>query len=652
MPIFRYLLAVFLLIFLSICTVYSFGFPPDSKAQPLTIDQYDHLVNDLRYKNPDSALYYAKEGLALAQRTKDQNGTAKMLNQIGMIHDNMGQYDDSRKNYLQAMSLYRQSGNQKGIASEIIRLGVVELRKGNFDKSIGFFLNALKVSELSKNEPGQMEAYCTLGEGYMGQHKYDTALVYLKIAQSFSDRLPFWSISLNVYNNFGVAYRELGDYQRAKYYLKKGISLSSEPKYQGLYITLNNNLASVYNRQGQKQKANNLLLISLKKAREIHNYLRELQTLTILAEILSQTNTKASISYYEQALQLAFKKKAYKQQTEILSNLSSLYASQGNFKKAYATTKQQNTISDSIFYKRMARQISNLQSQYELYRSKENVRKLQFINARQMLKQNIILGITGAIVIILFFIGFLAYRTKHLNGMLNIANKELKESNNVKDKLFSVLAHDLRSPLASVISLLYLLEDDDLNALQKKVFIQKLSDTCNASLETLNNLLKWGEMQLKGVRLNITPFNPSEIIRRNIMLLAGAAEEKSIVIENSTCNGVMVKADSDHFDFIVRNLLSNAIKFTPANGKIWIDIEKAENYIGFTVKDNGIGIENDRLNEIFNMNNVSTNGTNNERGTSLGLFMCKEFAEANEGTISVESSPGKGSAFRVTLPRV
>ena len=158
-------------------------------------------------------------------------------------------------------------------------------------------------------------------------------------------------------------------------------------------------------------------------------------------------------------------------------------------------------------------------------------------------------------------------------------------------------------------------------------------------------------MQINGVMINQIILTPYEIIKRNISLLFEAAEQKSIVVTFDIAEDLTVFSDADHLDFIIRNLLSNAIKFTYKGGEIKISAHKEllTTEVIFLVEDNGVGISKDRLPTIFSTNSVSTNGTNNEKGTNLGLVICKEFIVVNNGKIWVESVENEGSSFFFTL---
>jgi signal transduction histidine kinase len=632
---------------------YGYQATSNSKDTVLTIEGYNKLINHYRYYKPDSAIYFTQKAMALARQKKDDTGLAKILNQLGMIQDNLGKFDDSRQNYLQAIELYKRVGSPKGIATETIRLGVVENRKGNPDKALNYFLEALSISEQSKNLPGKMEAYLTISEVYILQHKLDTALNYLNMAEQINRVIPFSNLSLNIYINFGNIYREKGEYNKASYYLDKGLALSNKPEYQGLNITLMNTLAALYAKQGLKDKSIELQKQALVKAHTIHNYIREYQTLVSIAETYGQADAKQALIYFKQALDMVTAKGAQKQAIEILGRMADMYHSLGDDKQAFIAKQEQYKIADKYFFQRMGKQIVSLQSSYDLTKSQASVQQLRYINARQSLISKVVISIAVGFVFLLIIMALYFYRTRKLNGLLNKANTELQETNTVKDKLFSVLAHDLRAPFSTIIGLLMVINDDSITAEERKELISLVSVTSNASLDILNNLLKWGEMQIKGIRLKPIDLNPAQMIARNIALLLGAAEIKNIHVANKVDSNITIHTDPDHFEFVLRNLLSNAIKFTAPGGQVTISTLAATNAntVQFIVQDNGVGISADRITHIFDLSNVSTDGTSDEKGTSLGLVLCKEFIQANHGRIWVESQPGKGSRFIFELKK-
>ena len=630
------------------------GFSQTVESHGSAMDRYEKLVLRYRYDNPDSASHYATIGLNLSVRNHDLEGEARMLHQLGMIDDNLGNFNDSRQKYLRALELYKELDIPVGIGKLNVRLGVVENRKGNYDKAIAYFFSALKVSEKASNKPGIMEAYVTLGEVYAHQNNFSRALFYYFKAEKLSKEVPFFNITLNMYNDMGVCYTEMGNFNAAKVYLNKGISLSNTREMMGLHISLMNNLARVYLKMGNTKKAIDLYKVALRKSRDINNFIREINSLKGLAQSFKETNPPVALNYLNQALNLAKEKKANKIVLELLESIAGLQSELGDYKAAFLAKEQQYTIADGFYYKEISERISGLQAKYELSKSKADVQELKFLNRQQSLERRGLIVILMCSIIIMSFLGFYFIKVRKLNFLLHKSNAALTASNHIKDKLFSILGHDLRSPIASVLNVLYLINEGMLDEEEQKMMMKKLAVNCNASMETLDLLLKWGQMQLKGILINPVNLKPYDVIDRNLRVLAGTAEEKSITLTSVVTTDVMVLADADHFDFIIRNLVSNAIKFTENGGSVIISAQKVPaggktEVMRFSVKDTGIGIESDRLLTIFGINNVSTNGTNNEKGTSLGLVICKEFVEANGGNIWVESTIGKGAEFFFTL---
>lgn len=614
-----------------------------------SIEYYNKLVLQYRYKNPDSATFYANLGLAMARKQHNYAGEAKMLNQLGMIDDNVGDFESSRKKYLSAYSLYKKINDTKGMATENIRLGVVEMRKGVYDRSIDYFLQALQLSQRNGNKLGQMEGYITLGEAFAGQKKYDRAIEYYRIAEKLNQQIPFSNLSLNLYNDIAIAYRETGRLKEAIPYLVKGIQNSDVPQYQGLNITLINTLASVYAKAGDTTSSIKLQKSALEKAKKINNYIRQIQILTGLATTYQKSNLSQSLYYWQQAFTLSSSRKAYKEQIDELNAMADIYNKQKNYKAAYEARNKQYKIADEFFYKKMSKQIISLQNAYELNQYKVREQQFRFEENRRILRQRVSYGVIITVLIILGIVMFYYYRMRKLNLMLHHINDELQELNTVKDKLFSILGHDLRSPFVSVINMVEIIDDDELEPEQRKALLNQLQKTTKVSLETLDNLLRWGQKQIKGTPIHPSEFNARLVISKVTDFLLDVSANKHITIENQVNEHTDIYADADHFEFIIRNLVSNAIKFSNVNGKVVITAEQKNGEVAVTVRDNGVGIAPEKLADILDSTNVSTRGTSNEKGTGLGLLLCKEFAELNGGRITVESKVGEGSAFTVIL---
>lgn len=230
--------------------------------------------------------------------------------------------------------------------------------------------------------------------------------------------------------------------------------------------------------------------------------------------------------------------------------------------------------------------------------------------------------------------------------------EELHEMVVTKDNLFSIISHDLRGPVGNFMQIIELLTSDvDISSDMKAELLNELKITSKNTFYLLENLLNWSRSQRSEIVCNPKPFIMNELIAQNILLLSVTASQKSIDIRFDEKTNYEVYADYDMINLVVRNLLSNAIKFTRTSGLITISLAKQDQSIEVTVADNGVGMPEDIVSSLFMHNEFrSTYGTNNEKGSGLGLVLCKDFVSRNKGTIRVESTQGKGSRFIFTVP--
>jgi signal transduction histidine kinase len=231
---------------------------------------------------------------------------------------------------------------------------------------------------------------------------------------------------------------------------------------------------------------------------------------------------------------------------------------------------------------------------------------------------------------------------------------KLKKINAQKDKFFSIIAHDLRNPLGSFYDIAKLLYDDydNFDDIERKDFLKLLKESSKNTYELLDNLLEWSRSQKGLIKFSPENVNLRNLVSDNLEVLKIPADNKNIDIINNVAANIVINADINMLNTILRNIISNSIKFSNDNGAIEIGISKLENnYIEIFVKDNGIGMSEKTLSELFRIDvNVSAKGTKGESGTGLGLILCKEFIEKNKGKIWVESKLGAGSTFYFSLP--
>lgn len=229
-------------------------------------------------------------------------------------------------------------------------------------------------------------------------------------------------------------------------------------------------------------------------------------------------------------------------------------------------------------------------------------------------------------------------------------NQMLERLNDEKNKLFSIVSHDLKSPLDSIRGYLELVAEDVLQGEEKAKMEAELLQRTIYTSDLVLNLLTWARTQMDGVAVNLAPANLHDLIEDIARSKAMLAEDKGISFIHSIRNDVEVVCDKDMLQIVIRNLLNNAIKFTPQGGSVFLSAGKRGDMVDILVKDTGIGVPTDKQKDIFSPRIKSSYGTNKEKGTGLGLMMCKTLMEYQHGEIWFESKERLGTVFYVSLP--
>ncbi|MBF0225547.1 MAG: hybrid sensor histidine kinase/response regulator [Desulfobacterales bacterium] len=264
-----------------------------------------------------------------------------------------------------------------------------------------------------------------------------------------------------------------------------------------------------------------------------------------------------------------------------------------------------------------------------------------------------------------FELGAVDYITKPFNAkellarvkthtLLRHTEKELREANATKDKFFSIIAHDLKNPFNSLLNVSSLLfkKFDSYEDGKKKKYIRDIYDASLRAYRLLENLLQWAQTQRGQIKVKKEKIDLFKIIQDVIPLIEDSAKIKNISISESVLPNTIVYADANMVSTVIRNLLSNAVKFTKSEGRIKITCKTIDNIEEVCIEDTGVGMNQEEISRLFRIDvHHSTIGTANERGTGLGLILCKDFIEQHGGTICVESECGLGSKFKFILPK-
>ncbi len=605
----------------------------DTAPDTATIDRLDLLAHAFYGINADSSFFYSRKALQYAEKSHYAKGQSESWRLTGNAYKLTGDYTNMLSCYYQSLTIAEKIGNPKLI--------------GKADMNIAIF--------------------------YVEAEKYDEALALLQkaagIYQVTGDSLQLAYVLSNISD---IWYRRQ-EYAAALEYDSRALQIAVLLKNDYTIAFLNNDVGKMLAGKGLYQEALTHHLQSMSYYRQTGDKLGRTETTTYLAgDYLGLKNYGKAFEYARQGLDLARELKGKKQIKEAGKVLADIAEARGNYRQALQYFQLYKDYSDSVFNEDTRKRTFELSARYE-YEKKEALLKDAAIR-KEALQQHTdrthTLQIWSAVllIILLTVAALLLSRSRRANRqrnqLLEAKNQEIyrqKEemehqavqlllNNQQKDKLFSIIAHDLRGPLNSLKGLMELLKEKALSESEINVMMAELRRNVDYSSELVGNLLLWASSQLSGIV--VSPVNvPVQPFMNDILaLFARQAAEKSITLKNEVPPGLTACTDKDMTQVIMRNLLSNAIKFCRPGDTIAIRGRLVGSFVEICVADTGIGIKQEVLEKIRRNESITTYGTAKEKGTGLGMLLCREFTEENKGRFWMESEWGKGSRFYFTMP--
>ena len=626
-----------------------------AKNDSLVLDAYIQIISGFNADQNDSIHYYGNKALSYAKQKSYREGLSLINEKIGKHLTNHGSLSEAESYLLAALKTLDAKKDQLRFADINNYLGVIYGKRGDYGLATEKVLLALRIYDELKNLDGKVSSYIKLGTISRLNGDLKHSLSYTKKGQSINKNLKNIYFEIDLLNNEAVFYAIRQDYSNALKIFETILKKSTEggPKFIKTRVIALMNIGLIYKEKKEYQEALKYLNKSFLEAEKYNLPNDKVRNQLNIALVLSdqgrfiESNQLSLI-----ALDSAIKEEFSDISTEALNLLQFNYTELKEYENALKYSTQFHESNNKLKNLKKDKEIANLRSIFELKKSQEQVELLDKINQKTSDQRDlmVVLIILASVSMVVF--GFYYFRIKKLNYEIDSQKNLLIDSNEIKNKIFSIIGHDLRSAYSSTLGFLNLLKDGDLNKDEEELFVGKVITQSESALETLDNLLLWGHSQIKGTKVTTAVFEADLEIQKNIDFLKDQFQTKNITVEITHQIDKKIKADLNHFDFVMRNLLSNAIKFTPENGSIKISYANyGQSQVQFTISDNGIGMGKEKIAQIFNPDSKSTLGTSQEKGTGLGLMLCKEFIELNSGQIWAESEPGKGSKFSFLLDR-
>jgi|GEM_PF-822899 len=615
----------------------------------------------------DSSLFYYQKACEYFRENAIYHKIADINYNIGKVYDSISDFENAKKHYSETYSTGIKLSSDKYTGLGLLGIGAIERLEGFFESSFQKHLAAYEHLQKSDSEIAVAEALKYLGMHFRDAGELTEALHYYRRSLLVHQKLDNWRGEATALGFIGIVYKESAMFDSALYYHEKALKIREENNdLDGVGISLAN-IAQVYASTGNPGTAEAYLENSIQIRKQTGNvYGLVLNEIEMAKISLSLGNMKEAEEYLDDAYKIASKNNFRILLRDIYHLYTQLYKEKREFEKALDYHSRYDAYNDSLSMDELSQKINSLKTKFE---TDKKIEELELVKRQEDLEYYILISLSILVVVMVVFSFWLYRKNKlynHALGLIKIQNDQLENLNNelseknqsltelnfTKDKFLSIIAHDLRNPFVTILGYTDLLKNDkDTDIEEKNFMIEQVDKSARRAFALLENLLQWGMSQTGSIKMNIEPQSLKFLILEAMSQVKVQADKKEISIEYLDEVNLYVLADQYMILTVLRNLLTNAIKFTGKNGKITIWSEAKKSKIKINISDTGIGLSQNEITNLF-MIGKGKEGTAREKGSGLGLVLCKEFIERNKGNISVESEPGKGSVFSFTLPLV
>ncbi|MBW4889440.1 tetratricopeptide repeat-containing sensor histidine kinase [Mucilaginibacter sp. HMF5004] len=590
----------------------------------------------------DSALYYFSVAYNDARQANYELGMAKSLSNTGFTYDQLDDKKEAINYYFQAYTILKKLNNKKYLNQAIINIGSLYFDLHQYKTAETYYAQCLKNATEDKDEAGIGYALYTLGGCYYATNQNDKALDYLGRSLEIREKLGDINGSALVKRAIGIAYRNKKQYDMALKNLLPALDSMRTLKNKYEESAVLTTLAGVYTDMHEYDKAISAGLASLKLGYSIKSKLAAIDALDKL------------VPAYKGNHQID---KAFEYQTLYIKTQDSLL-----------TEKALKDVNQTEFI-RIRSENATLSKDNKIIASKNTdylTRLNQYSNA--IIITLIILG-TVTLLLVVFYrrnaqkqatnklleqqkeeIATINEELRTQMELTTNQNTELEKLNEVKNKFFSIISHDIRGPLSTLQSLFMIYREGAIGKDELGMLLTQLEDTILTTGAFLDNLLEWSKNQLDGMIIQPQNFSISECIAENIHLFSSKISLKKLNIINLSIRPVLVYADENMINLVIRNLLSNSIKFCKPGDRITLSTEIIGKTVIIGVKDTGPGISDTDREKLFKLEHTVSSGSNGEKGNHLGLILCKDMIDQNNGKIWFETKEGAGTTFWIELP--
>lgn len=678
------------LITLTVCLLTFIGFSQNERIDDLTVKLAYHeadstkvdlslmLVDELyAVEDYEKALLYVNQTAKLSEKLNYTKGLAESTYYRALIFTQRNDYFNAIDNYDKSRKYYLQISDTLGVAKVSNSIGLIEIKRGNYTVGLQNSLSAIDIFEKQNLFDELSSAYNNLAEAYFKTNQIDKAIDFnfkaLDVRKKISDRDGIITSTKNIADLYSLR----KEYRKSIEYYEKVLEMLNPTKDQNLRGEILPKLGSEYLKFKEYDKASEYLVEGLKYNRKQNNEEGILLALNAIGNLnLQKRKVKLAEIQLNEAYSIAQK---IDNKPALLENYKlhiALDSTRGYYQNAFFWQNKYYDLKDELLKinqpvfpvdtEPLDLNTSNLiEEEIGNFEEEDNSNK----TIKTWLNNPLIIYgaiAATAILLTLLLLNYLKskkYRETIIEQKEKLKQEQirseaileqahhLEEVNQVKDKLFSIVSHDLKDSISSIKAFLDLLKEDSISKEEFRELIPELSENANNASSLLFNLLNWSKSQMQNLEPNPELFNIQDVFHTKMALVEQKVEDKRIVLIDESQRD-FVYADKSMVEIVIQNLITNAVKFSRTGDVITVSNQDVNGKALICVEDTGVGISEENIKKLFNANkNFTTVGTKNEKGTGLGLTIAKDLVELNNGRIWVESTVNVGSKFFIELPK-
>lgn len=601
--------------------------------------------------------------------------------QRASFHNLRGVSRKMKEQFILAVEEYEKAGAYADSIGDFRSAAGIQMNLGDIYSSLGddtqameAYYHGLEFAEETADSTFLAVGYNNVGLMFHNLEDYEQANYYLQKAEEISRNLNFTVNLRRVMVNQGNLNSRLENFDAADRYYEQALQLSRETNNPVSEIRVLFNIGESEARKGNTQRAAELFNQVYREAENIGTVEGLFLSATSLGDLAREAgNLSGAIRWYERANEIVSSGNFTALQVTAYENLYRIYKEAGDYPTSLEWLEQFNDLNESLRSSEKNRQMAEYEIRFNMKRAEQEAEILEARQERtqsQLRLQQWLIGFSFGGTLLLIFTAIVLVRSNSrqektnselktsnqklstLNDTIQKQNKQLEQVNQIKNKLFAIIAHDLRGPLSSLQSLLYLIREHELSKDEMDEISASLERNLQENASMMDNLLAWAKSQMSGIQINTRSFNLKRCVHTVTDHIKFQTEKKQITLNIDVPDDLEIEADYDMIKLVIRNLVNNAIKFSTGGGTISIEAEQAEDedHVQIKVRDNGIGIKKEDQEKIFSTHHFTRRGTDNEKGSGLGLTLCKEFIEKHNGRIWFETKEKKGTTFIIALP--